>query len=827
MAPMRLFYQISRIEPEQKPEAPATEPAAKPTEPLNPEPKKIELSPIPENISNEITDISVEKPEILKTPKKTTEIVKVPNDKKTPEILKTPEKVAESLKRPIESLNKTEASDKPSESSVKSVKDTNDLLKKPSDSLLKKQSESLLKKPGESLLRKPSESLTKKPGESLSKKPSESLTKKPNESLTKKPSENLVKKPSESLLKKPSENLVNKPNESMAIKPIETLSLKPIESLVKKLSENPVKKPAESLLKKQVEKKPVDEKPPEEAKTKPETEPKTEPSKTPVELKPKPPTPKPVEKPKLEIQSPVKKSPEPEKLFLNPISGEMEAQSKAKSSVQQLKTFRKEKPKSNALTISTAPIKDKQTPKEEANVSIEIKNDRKSEYDFESSSPPNRIMSLHEYTQSEIYKAKYSKMNGSMNLQDFRQQVLNGNPKEEKKDKIKEVPSLYRIQDKKPKPKDETTRVIKKPEPKLISPPKVKPELKNDPDAQADAEILRLLLKRRDSAQKAKQEKRMKMTPKAAKPVDLTKEPEKKPESKKDQAMLEMLISVAQKQSIEPLLKVPIPHGSKTQNQVSQSDINQALQFFQKLSSEMTMLEAKTQQAEQSLPPKPPSMLTLHQYYLQQIEVIRMLKRQQAMTNEVTAKLPKNDDKKQPKKEEATLKSVERTLSQIQEQAEIQRRIVAQNCKNFPPLMQYLNNAFFRDQKTPPNGQKSPLSPEEQQQLLASQQQMFSAGLTSEMSFHQMFQQYLSQQLKMNQRKPTKRPASPSPRLSSPPEKRPAISATSPKIAENNNTDKKNETTPKSLGESKASPATPGTPGTPVSVKSSTAAAST
>lgn len=585
--------------------------------------------------------------------------------------------------------------------------------------------------------------------------------------------------------------------------------------------------------------------------------------------------------PEMKIEKPVVRP--GEKLLLNPISGKLEPvpvspekeippkkpeEKPVKSSVQQLKTFRKEKPglaKTSSLTITTTPSKEKAAPKEEANVSIEIKSEGKSsEYDFESSSPPNRIMSLQEYTQSALYKSKYSKMNGStMNLLDFRKQVLNGGacPEEAKKEKNKMVPSLYRInQEKKPnppkvtKPKEESTKVINinTPDPKKgISPPKpikienkggeysIKPAPeggktpKRDCDAEADAELLRLLLKRRDAAKSkaenannAKRPKTPVTSPKLVKPptpIDLSKldpptvtppakiplenlmELAKKPlDQKKDQNMLEMLISIAQKQSIEPLLKVPqYPQGSKSGGNpgaqtVSPSDINQALQFFQKLSSDMKMLEARTQ-AEQSVPPKPPNILTLQQYYLQQIEFVRMLKRQQALGGEVPAKIPKfsptKEEKKPPavNKEETTMKSVERTISQIQEQAEIQRRMVAaQNCKNLPALLQYYSHPsspLFRPNLSPPaggqspskpcqlspNSQKSPpqLTPEEHQQLLASQQQMFNAGLTSEMSFHQMFQQYLAQQLKMNQRKqPTKRPGSPLSNSNSPPQKK-------------------------------------------------------
>lgn len=161
-----------------------------------------------------------------------------------------------------------------------------------------------------------------------------------------------------------------------------------------------------------------------------------------------------------------------------------------KSNVNLLKSFRREKPTPNrdqnvqlkngtgdSLTITTITKREKNLEKQEANVSIEIKSEKKNcEYDFDSTSPPNKIMSLKEYTKSEQFKNKFGKnVNNWMSFPDFKKNMVkenDGNEDSLKKEKMKAVPSLYRIgtdQNKKLVQKTPNGKV-EKPEEKKTSP---------------------------------------------------------------------------------------------------------------------------------------------------------------------------------------------------------------------------------------------------------------------------------------------------------------------------------------------------------------------
>ncbi|KAK6642940.1 hypothetical protein RUM43_004442 [Polyplax serrata] len=289
---------------------------------------------------------------------------------------------------------------------------------------------------------------------------------------------------------------------------------------------------------------------------------------------------------------------------------------------------------------------------------------------------------------------------------------------------------------------------------------------------------------------------------------------------KTDENMVEALISAAQKQSIEPLLKIPqysqnlknsVGQGSPPQAKaITSTDISQALQFFKDLRSDIKVLEAKSQLSPNSFLDQfaqKSTNLEPIQLYQQHIDLIRRLKRQQMAINDVETpqrkqpKLSPTGDSKRKTPPEANSKmseeaaaqlksSLERTLSQIQEQMELQSRMVAaQNYKNLPALLQFYNRpppAYCpappspsksshklksssrspTSQKSPPISRTSPqnLTPpgsgalplamtNAESQFFSAQKynHLINAGLNSEMTFHQMFQNYLNQQDKMNQ----------------------------------------------------------------------------
>lgn len=594
-----------------------------------------------------------------------------------------------------------------------------------------------------------------------------------------------------------------------------------------------------------------------------------------------------------------------------------------KSSVNLLKSFRREKapptPSPNrdgkmqvkngngdSLTITTITKREKPSGKEEASVSIEIKTENKNcEYDFDSSSPPNKIMSLKEYTKSEQFKTKFGKnVNPWLSLPGFRKQMLkeNGGSEEQvaKKEKVKMVPSLYRIgteQGKKPVQKTPTPNgKTEKPEDKRMSPTVIniktenqgnKPEIKievseskNDKTSppkpvkvekrngehgvkqtentatpgeakkvdndkttkdvvkednkkhkidtlspEQSKELLRGLLKRmnnekeQENAKKAKIEENKEKSSSTA--MDLTKsdgtqKPAKNPlenlaamakksgDAKNHDNMVEMLIAAAQKPNIETLLKIPQfsqnlksppMQMSPTQGKTFQpSELSYALQFYKNLKNQCDPNFLHSQ--------------NLHPFQLfqQNIEIVNSHKRLKKQGSETPqrkqAKLspnpevPKNDTQKKlspnadskpksqsppktsPTKEDviALKLSVERTLSQIHAEAELQNRIAA-NYKNMPAIFQYMNRPplYHPGVTSPgkanqnksksshlPNSQKSPqnsLTPTSSG-LTGADPQFFKGeefnravdpNLNPKMTFMEMFQNYLVQQERLNQ----------------------------------------------------------------------------
>lgn len=604
-----------------------------------------------------------------------------------------------------------------------------------------------------------------------------------------------------------------------------------------------------------------------------------------------------------------------------------------KSCVNLLKSFRKDKSfkdhkvdvkNTNGNTLTITPVAKPEKPL--TNVSVDIKNEKKgSEYDFDGTSPPSKIMPLQEYSKMAKYQKSMSiattekqSLNNWMSLQDFRMHMLKENNLAAEdpltKDRRKSVPSLFRIGSegnkksgrKTPNGKLSNNKSKSKPSPTIIniktenedsskteikievpkedadSPPKpIKIEtkggeyiikhreneqpiksvsneksptdskkveenkVKNDPNQ--SKELLKGLLKR--SAQEkpdGEGPKKLKSNVEEKKndnfgAIDLSKTDtsprsgknplenlmdlaSKSRNGKSDENMVEALISAAQKQSIEPLLKIP-QYSQTSKNTASQSspplaknissnDISQALQFFKDLRSDIKVLEAKSQLSPNSFleqfSPKTTNLEPI-QLYQQHIDLIRRLKRQQMSTVDTETpqrkrqKLsPSSDSKRKsplegkpkmsPQAEEAAqLKSsLERTLSQIQEQMEIQSRMVAaQNYKNLPALLQFYNRppAFCSGPTSPsksnsnkpkpsshsPNSQKSPTSRKSPPSITSpsgslplamsspetsffnpqNYSHLINAGLNSEMTFHQMFQNYLNQQDKMNQIKHT------------------------------------------------------------------------
>lgn len=601
-----------------------------------------------------------------------------------------------------------------------------------------------------------------------------------------------------------------------------------------------------------------------------------------------------------------------------------------KSSVNLLKSFRKEKlsvskeqkaegkhVSDNALTITTVPKPEKSAEKDKANVSIEIKSEKKeSEYDFDGTSPPSKIMPLQEYSKISKQQKHSSStdvkqpQNNWMSLQDFRMQMLKqNNPSSDdlgKKDKRKSVPSLFRIgmeSNKKSCPKTPNGKLpgdkakTKKMSPTIINiktededrrkteikielpsesgtPPKpikienkggeysIKPreeepkkvvpaekksplevkkpeESKNKLDCNKSKDLTKVSTKR-SSQEKPESENSKKSKPNVEETkndnfgaIDLSKTDtsprsgknplenlmdlaSKSGNPKSDENMVEALISAAQKQSIEPLLKIP-QYSQNVKNSscqgsppvaknISSNDISQALQFFKDLRSDIKVLEAKSQLSPNSFLEQfsqKSANLEPIQLYQQHIDLIRRLKRQQMATAESETPQKKQprfsptsectrksspDSKPKMTDEAAQLKSsLERTISQIQEQMELQSRIVAaQNYKNLPALLQFYNRppAFCPGPPSPskssqnklksshsPNSQKSPNSRKSPQSLTSPSSSLplamsnseasffnaqkynhlINAGLNSEMTFHQMFQNYLNQQDKMNQ----------------------------------------------------------------------------
>lgn len=571
-----------------------------------------------------------------------------------------------------------------------------------------------------------------------------------------------------------------------------------------------------------------------------------------------------------------------------------------KSNVNLLKSFRREKPTPNrdgkvqlkngtgdSLTITTISKREKHLEKQEANVSIEIKSENKNcEYDFDSNSPPNKIMSLKEYTKSEQFKTKFGKnVNNWLSFPEFRKQAVkeNGGSNEDssKKDKLKTVPSLYRIgtdQNKKIVQKTPNGKV-EKPEEKRTSPtviniktenqnnkPEIKievadskneatpkpvklekredcakkietQEVKKDEKKVGDAkndngkskvdnlspeqtDLLRGLLKRmsnaekeHDNAKKAKVEDSGK-----SEAIDLTK-PEnnqqkpKNPESpaeakpsetKSHDNMVEMLIAAAQKQSIEALLKIPqfsqnlksAPMQlSPTQGKsFPPGEISQALQYFQNLKNQCD----PNFHHSQNLIPFP--------FFQQNIEIVNSHKRlkkspdtppqrkipklspnsevpkidKQKLPSPTSESKPKSQSppKTSPSKEDimALKTKMERTLSKIQAETDLQNRMIA-NYKNMPQILQYMNrhpammyhpgaiSPSKVNQSKPkpshsPNSQKSPqnslipsssnltpgsgfLTPDEYNRAVNS-------NLHPQMTFIEMFRDYIKQQERLN-----------------------------------------------------------------------------
>ncbi|KAL0279503.1 UNVERIFIED_CONTAM: hypothetical protein PYX00_001043 [Menopon gallinae] len=229
--------------------------------------------------------------------------------------------------------------------------------------------------------------------------------------------------------------------------------------------------------------------------------------------------------------------------------------------------------------------RDKAVEKKEADVTIEIKSETKaSEYDFESSSPPGKIIPLREFTKSEQSKNRKTE-NGRMSLQDFRN-VMKENGESEtgaetvpKPAKIRLVPSLKRIADSRKSPVQKANGKPEEPKksPTIInirteeeygrkengaekkdSPPPItienrggeysirhadengKPEAKKRPAPEAIA----------DTPKRPKTED-------GCGAMDLTKTEAAESGRKNDENMVEALVSAAQKQNIEPLLRVP------------------------------------------------------------------------------------------------------------------------------------------------------------------------------------------------------------------------------------------------------------------------------